>query len=352
MANWVKNEETIKVFTERLAELIERTKATNAEIERAMDISQPTFQNVLHGKTMPSVDFVVKMADFFGVSMDYLLGRCETEGRQGDYDFEEIRLESYERYLRHRKTDWGLQVKVARAEADGYESPWPYNLAEAIIGEPFPCVMTRDQMEGLREVSKHLTEREQECIWLYYKLGYSLGEIGKKYDLTAARVQQVIARGLRKMRHARLQDMVRHGYSGSLMRGENKRLEDENRWLEERNMTLRERIEENLREGDEMSRELEEQVGVAVVDVPNLDISIDELDLSVRSYNCLHRAGCYTVEDIVKYCKNPDKNGLLGIRNMGKRSAGEVAKRLQSFGIDISAIDAEREKKQADRRLA
>ena len=341
MANWVKNEETIKVFGERLAGLIERTKATNAEIERAMDISQPTFQNVLNGKTTPSIDFVMKCADFFGVSVDYLLGRCETEGRQGDYDFEEIRLESYERYLRHRKTEWGLQVKVARAKADGYESPWPYNLAEAIIGESFPCVMTHDQKEGLMEASKHLNEREQEFVWLYYKLGYSTCEIGKKYDLTAARIQQVISRGLRKMRHARLQDMVRYGYSGSLMRGENKRLEDENRYLEERNKTLRERIEENLKDAEKKSQALAEAVEHEIVDVPALDIPIIELDLSIRAYNCLARAGCRTIEDIVNLVRK-DPCGLDHVRNLGKHTKAEIEERLMSFGIDISKFEEER----------
>ena len=146
--------------------------------------------------------------------------------------------------------------------------------------------------------------------------------------------------------------MVRYGYSGAMTRGENKRLERENAELEKRNAYLKARIEANRKASEEMSRELEGQVMAPVVDVPALDISIGELDLSVRAYNCLHRAGCNTVEDIVKYCKDPDKNGLLGIRNMGKRSAEEVATRLRSFGIDISAIDAEREKKQADRRFA
>lgn len=348
MANQTFNEEAKKVFCERLKGLIERTKSTNAELERAMDISQPTFQNVMQGRTTPSVDFIMKMADFFGVSVDYLLGRCDTEGRQGDYDFEEIRLESYERYLRHRKTEFGLRAALA----DGYQAPWPYNLAEEIFGEVFPCVMTRDQMEGLREASKHLTEREQEYIWLYYKCGYTLEGIGKKYDTTKQWVRINIARGVRKMQQPGLRDMVRYGYSGAMTRGENKRLERENEELEKRNAYLKARIEANRSAADEMSRELEEQVGAAVVDVPALDISIDELDLSVRAYNCLHRAECDTVEDIVKYCKDPDKNGLLGIRNMGRRSAEEVAKRLQSFGIDISAIDAEREKKQADRRFA
>jgi len=348
MANQTFNEEAKKVFCERLKGLIERTGSTNAELERAMDISQPTFQNVMQGRTTPSVDFVMKMADFFGVSVDYLLGRCDTEGRQGDYDFEEIRLESYERYLRHRRTEFGLRAALA----DGYQSPWPYNLAEEILGEEFPCVMTRDQMEGLREASAHLTEREQEYVWLYYKLGYTLEEIGKKYDTTKQWVRINIARGVRKMQQPGLRDMVRYGYSGAMTRGENKRLERENAELEKRNAYLKARIEANRKASEEMSRELEGQVMAPVVDMPALDISIDELDLSVRAYNCLHRAGCNTVEDIVKYCKDPDKNGLLGIRNMGKRSAEEVAMRLRSFGIDISAIDAEREKAQRDRRFA
>jgi len=108
----------------------------------------------------------------------------------------------------------------------------------------------------------------------------------------------------------------------------------------------------NQTAADEMSQKLEGQVGIPVVDVPALDISINELDLSVRAYNCLHRAGCDTVEDIVKYCKDPDKNGLFGIRNMGRHSAEEVSMKLRSFGIDILAIDAEREKEQRDRRFA
>lgn len=346
MSYGVRNEETIKVFTERLKGLIEKTGSTNAELERAMDISKPTFQNVLGGKSMPALDFVMKIADFFGVSVDYLIGRCDTEGRQGEYDFEEIRLESYERYLRHRRTESSLRVHIARANADGYESPWPYNLAEEILGEPFPCVMTKDQKDGLYEASKHLTEREQEFVWLYYKCGYTLAEVGKKYDLTATRIQQIIAHGVRKMSHPRLADMVRYGYSGALSRGENKRLEDENRYLEERNETLRERIKDNTRLCDELSSTLSEDVGHQVVDVPALDIPIVELDLSVRAYNCLCRANCRTVGDIVKLVRE-DPCGLDRIRNLGKHTKAEIEERLMSFGIDISKFEDEKRKELA-----
>lgn len=346
MSYGVRNESTIEVFTERMKELIKKTKATNVEIERAMDIPQPTFQNVMQGRSMPSLDFVMKIADFFGVSVDYLVGRCETEGRQGEYDFEEIRLESYERYLRHKRTESSLRVHIARANADGYEAPWPYNLAEEIIGEPFPCVMTRDQKEGLVEASKHLSEREQEFVWLYYKCGYTLEEIGEKYSLVRERVRQVIGHGVRKMQHSRLADMVRYGYSGVMLRGENERLEKENLYLEERNTELRARIEENTKLCDELSRQLEEGIGHGVVDLPALDISLEELDLSVRAFNCLHRAGCNTVGDIVKLVRE-DPCGLEQIRNLGKHTKQEIKERLMSFGIDISKFEDEKREEPA-----
>ena len=346
MSYGVRNESTIKVFIERVKGLVKRTGSTNAEIERAMDIPQPTFQNVMQGRAMPSLDFVMKIADFFGVSVDYLVGRCDTEGRQGEYDFEEIRFESYERYLRHKRTESSLRVHIARANADGYEAPWPYNLAEEIIGEPFPCVMTRDQKEGLVEASKHLSEREQEFIWLYYKCEYTLEEIGEKYALGKERIRQVVAQGVRKMRYSRLAGMVRYGYSGVMMRGENERLEKENRDLEERVAALKERIEENKELCDEMSRQLEEGIGHGVVDLPALDISLEELDLSIRAFNCLHRAGCRTVGDIVKLVRE-DPCGLERIRNLGKHTKQEIKERLLSFGIDISKFEDEKREEPA-----
>lgn len=346
MSYGVRNEGTIEVFTERVKGLIKRTKASNVEIERAMNIPQPTFQNVMQGRTMPALDFVMKIADFFGVSVDYLVGRCDTEGRQGEYDFEEIRLESYERYLRHKRTESSLRVHIARANADGYEAPWPYNLAEEIIGEPFPCVMTRDQKEGLVEASKHLSEREQEFIWLYYKCGYTLAEIGEKYSLGAERIRQIIAQSVRKMRHSRLANMVQYGYSGVMLRGENARLEKENRELEERVAALKERIEENTELCDEMSRQLEEGIGHSVVDLPTLDISLEELDLSVRAFNCLRRAGCDTVGDIVKLVRE-DPCGLERVRNLGKHTKQEIEERLLGFGIDISKLEDEKREETA-----
>lgn len=65
-----------------------------------------------------------------------------------------------------------------------------------------------------------------------------------------------------------------------------------------------------------------------------LDMTIDELDLSVRSFNCLKRAGIETVEDLLLITDEK----FIKIRNMGKKSRDEVEKKLESFGFSIGAL--------------
>ena len=55
------------------------------------------------------------------------------------------------------------------------------------------------------------------------------------------------------------------------------------------------------------------------------------MELSVRSYNCLKRAGIHTVEDITK--KTMDD--MLKVRNLGKKSLDEVILKLASYGLTL-----------------
>ena len=59
----------------------------------------------------------------------------------------------------------------------------------------------------------------------------------------------------------------------------------------------------------------------------NLNISIDNIGLSVRSSNALHRAGVNTVEEMLQY----DEESLLQIRNLGAKSVKEILGRIQEF---------------------
>ena len=63
-----------------------------------------------------------------------------------------------------------------------------------------------------------------------------------------------------------------------------------------------------------------------------LEMTIEELDLSVRAFNCLKRAGVNTVGDLVN--KSPEE--MMKVRNLGKKSLEEVIAKLQSLGFDLS----------------
>ena len=62
-----------------------------------------------------------------------------------------------------------------------------------------------------------------------------------------------------------------------------------------------------------------------------LEMTIEELDLSVRSFNCLKRAGIDTVEDLI----NRTEEDMIKVRNLGKKSLEEVIQKLHSLGLDL-----------------
>lgn len=68
-------------------------------------------------------------------------------------------------------------------------------------------------------------------------------------------------------------------------------------------------------------------------DNTELDKQIEDLDLSVRSYNCLKRAGIHSVRQLVEF----SENDLLNIRNFGVKSIEEVKDKLESMGLGFKA---------------
>lgn len=66
-----------------------------------------------------------------------------------------------------------------------------------------------------------------------------------------------------------------------------------------------------------------------------LEMSIEELDLSVRSYNCLKRAGINTVEDLA----NKTEEEMMKVRNLGRKSLEEVLNKMLELGLALSPSD-------------
>lgn len=73
--------------------------------------------------------------------------------------------------------------------------------------------------------------------------------------------------------------------------------------------------------------------GVEEEDNTDLDKAIEGLQLSVRSYNCLKRAGIHTVRQLVEF----SENDLLNIRNFGVKSIEEVKDKLEDMGLGLKA---------------
>lgn len=66
-----------------------------------------------------------------------------------------------------------------------------------------------------------------------------------------------------------------------------------------------------------------------------LEMTIEELDLSVRSFNCLKRAGINTVEDLI----NKSEDEMMKVRNLGRKSLEEVIAKLNSLGFNLTKED-------------
>ena len=66
-----------------------------------------------------------------------------------------------------------------------------------------------------------------------------------------------------------------------------------------------------------------------------LEMTIEELDLSVRSFNCLKRAGINTVEDLV----SKSEEEMMKVRNLGRKSLEEVIWKLASLGFNLHKDD-------------
>ena len=66
-----------------------------------------------------------------------------------------------------------------------------------------------------------------------------------------------------------------------------------------------------------------------------LEMNIDELELSVRSYNCLKRAGINTVEEL---CSRTSED-MMKVRNLGRKSLEEVLAKLKELGLQLNSSD-------------
>ena len=177
--------------------------------------------------------------------------------------------------------------------------PYPDNLLYDIFGGECAFPRPADFDGSLEYVLRTLTERERRVLDFRYKEGLTFEAIGKCECVTRERIRQIHVKALRKLRHPERLIYLKYGVSGVI------------RWK------------------TESARE------AALASLPKPDkpenIPLEELELSVRSYNCLKRAGKNTLRELSEMTFEE----LCNVRNLGKRSIDEICAVLTKYGIRL-----------------
>lgn len=150
-------------------------------------------------------------------------------------------------------------------------------------------------IKGVAEVLEKLSEREQMIMWSRYAEKKTLREVALEFNVVAERIRQIEAKALRKLGHPRNRSCV--------MAISVKQHQDE----------ISEYEEEKKKNG---------ALPKVIAEKP-----IEELDLSVRVYNCLKRARINTVGQLQEMTKEK----LLRIRNLGLKSTEEIQSKLKEY---------------------
>ena len=162
-------------------------------------------------------------------------------------------------------------------------------------------------IKGVAEVLEKLSEREQMIMWSRYSQNKTLEEVAKELNVTRERIRQIEAKALRKLGHPRNRSCV--------MAISVKQHQDE---IREKAL----QVEKELRQYYEEEMKKNGALPKVIAETP-----IEELDLSVRAYNCLKRARINTVSQLQEMTKEK----LLRVRNLGLKSTEEIQSKLKEY---------------------
>lgn len=193
---------------------------------------------------------------------------------------------------------------------------YPYNLAVEVAGGDDSDIYSI-YIPALLESMKSLTDREQKILEMRFRHYMTLEQCGKVYGVTHDRIRQIEAKAIRKLRHP---SHYKH-------------------WK----MDVMNTAWEIAKERDALKLEVL-RLSKLVPDVPTIPVDdvlytsvpIDNMELSVRAYNCLKRAGFDTVEDL----RGVTVDRLMRVRNLGRKSMEEVIAKLKDWGIEVSDMPA------------
>lgn len=195
-----------------------------------------------------------------------------------------------------------MENKISRQSI--IKLPYPQNLLTAILqGTDLPVPdITDDIIAGLNYAVSTLSYREQEILRRSYVERQTQKSTAEYFSVSSSRISSLERQTLRKLRSASRVPYILYGEQG----------------LKDREAAIaREKLE---RFDAEKYKTI-------------LSIRFEELDLTVRSFNCLRRAGYEKVADIIGLTEDE----ILGIKNLGRKNLDEIARKLLSVGVEESS---------------
>lgn len=187
-------------------------------------------------------------------------------------------------------------------------NPYPYNLLhDVFINSPIKEYPT-DIIGSVEYAISLISVRERDALKMRYQEMLTLREIGERLEVTHERARQIVNKSLFRLRHPNLNKYLKYGVQGVIKNSSDEAVNNAAKMYVFR---------------DKYSRGTYEK-----------DMTLRDLTLSTRAYNCLFRANCRTATDII----NLGYKKLVGLRCMGKKTYNEIVDKLERCGYDCTDI--------------
>lgn len=213
------------------------------------------------------------------------------------------------------------------------KTEFPYNLL-AYISEQSPnfkCPekVTQDIVDGIHFACLSLSDKKQAALYLRFECQQTLEKIAVRFSLSSTQIANIINGSIYdwfKTDDIKFIEFGMKGYVEHLVVKKTKSLIE---------TSIAKEYNRGYNDGYEVGYNTAQGIIIDKKTVYNLSTPIEELDLSVRSTNCMKRAGIRTVADLV----DRTEKEMISIRNLGRGAYVEIENKLHSMGLSFREED-------------
>ena len=219
-------------------------------------------------------------------------------------------------------------IVISNSKTSVRKSTFPYNLLSYIrdINQDFvfPQIITQDITDGVHYAILTLNEKQRSVLYFRFECQLTLDEISTRLCLSKTRIRNIINIAISTWFKTDNIKFIEHGMKGHVEYLVNVKTNAST------NVSMVREYKRGFEDGYNEAR------GKSTSDDKKHNfMMIEELNLSVRSYNCLKRAGIDTVEDMI----TRTEKDMIRVRNLGKTGIDEIKSKLLEMGLSFRESD-------------